>query len=217
MKFIVRTFVRGLAIILPVVITIELLRWLLLTVENWLAPVLQNLAPESWYFPGLALLSFILICIGVGFSAQSRGMRWLWQLPGRLLMKIPGARQIYSLVTDLFDVMGGKNFADESVVIVQLPGTEVELIGIITKKSGIRDDQMSALLAAEQVAVFLPMAYNMGGYMVIVPRSCTRNIDLQPAEALQLVLSGGLGASRAPGMQSPPDSTATNNRQQQGN
>ena len=70
---------------------------------------------------------------------------------------------------------------------------------LITKQGGQSDDRMSALMQDDQIAVFIPMAYNVGGYTVIVPRSCTRNVDMKPADALQLVLSGGLGSNKAPG------------------
>ncbi len=83
--------------------------------------------------------------------------------------------------------------------MLKLPPSDIELIGIITKQGGQSDDRMSALMQDDQIAVFIPMAYNVGGYTVIVPRSCTRNVDMKPAEALQLVLSGGLGSNKAPG------------------
>ncbi len=95
--------------------------------------------------------------------------------------------------------MAGKNFSDGSVVMVKLPSSEIELIGIVTKQGGQAEDRMSSLMQEEQLAVFIPMAYNVGGYTIIVPRSCTRSLDMKPAEALQLVLSGGLGSSKAPG------------------
>ena len=103
------------------------------------------------------------------------------------------------MLQDIIDLMSGKNFKDGSVVMVKLPASEIELIGIITKQGGQTDDRMSSLMDEEQLAVFIPMAYNVGGYTIIIPRSCTRNIDMKPAEALQLVLSGGLGSNKAPG------------------
>lgn len=198
MKIVIRSLLKGLAIILPLVITIEVIRWFLITIESRLAPVLELVLRPEWYIPGMATLAFLSICTLVGFSARWQSADWLWQMPGRILMKIPGTKQIYGMLQDIMEVMSGKNFADESVVLVKLPQSEVELIGIVTKKSGIKDDRMSLLLEEEQLAVFLPMAYNVGGYTVIVPKSCTKNIDMKPAEALQLVISGGLGSSNIP-------------------
>lgn len=196
MKIIAKSLMKGLAIILPLVITIELIRWLLTAIETSLAPVLELVLPGEFYLPGMAIVAFLLLCIAIGFSARWRSFDWLWSLPGRILMKLPATKQVYGILQDLMDVMSGKNFSDGSVVMVKLPGTEIELIGIITKKGGIEDDRMSSLMGNEQLAVFIPMAYNVGGYTIIVPQSCTKNIDMKPAEALQLVLSGGLGSAK---------------------
>ncbi|OYW96628.1 MAG: hypothetical protein B7Z18_01135, partial [Alishewanella sp. 32-51-5] len=193
MKIVVRSLLKGLAIVLPLIITIELLRWLLTTIESALAPVVQLLIPASWYLPGTAILCFVIACAVIGFSSRWAGVNWLWQLPGKVLMKLPGSKQIYGMLQDLIDVMAGKNFSDGSVVMVKLPSSEIELIGIVTKQGGQAEDRMSSLMQEEQLAVFIPMAYNVGGYTIIVPRSCTRSLDMKPAEALQLVLSGGLG------------------------
>lgn len=199
MKIVVRSLLKGLAIVLPLIITIELLRWLLTTIESALAPVVQLLIPATWYLPGTAILCFVIACTVIGFSSRWAGVNWLWQLPGKVLMKLPGSKQIYGMLQDLIDVMAGKNFSDGSVVMVKLPSSEIELIGIVTKQGGQTEDRMSSLMQEEQLAVFIPMAYNVGGYTIIVPRSCTRSLDMKPAEALQLVLSGGLGSSKAPG------------------
>lgn len=199
MKIVVRSLLKGLAIVLPLIITIELLRWLLTTIESALAPVVQLLIPATWYLPGTAILCFVIACAVIGFSSRWAGVNWLWQLPGKVLMKLPGSKQIYGMLQDLIDVMAGKNFSDGSVVMVKLPSSEIELIGIVTKQGGQAEDRMSSLMQEEQLAVFIPMAYNVGGYTIIVPRSCTRSLDMKLAEALQLVLSGGLGSSKAPG------------------
>lgn len=199
MNIVVKSLLKGLAIVLPLIITIELLRWLLTTIESALAPVVQLLLPAAWYLPGMAILGFMIACAVIGFSSRWAGVNWLWQLPGKVLMKLPASKQIYGMLQDLIDVMAGKNFSDGSVVMVKLPSSEIELIGIVTKQGGQAEDRMSSLMQEEQLAVFIPMAYNVGGYTIIIPRSCTRNIDMKPAEALQLVLSGGLGSSKAPG------------------
>ena len=199
MKIIIKSLLTGLAIVLPLIITIELLRWLLTTIESVLAPVVQLVIPATWYLPGTAILCFVIACAVIGFSSRWAGVNWLWQLPGKVLMKLPGSKQIYGMLQDIIDLMAGKNFADGSVVMVKLPPSDIELLGIITKQGGQAGDRMSELMQNDQIAVFIPMAYNVGGYTVIVPRSCTRNVDMKPAEALQLVLSGGLGSSKVPG------------------
>lgn len=199
MRKLTRFTVRGLFIILPLVITIELVRWLLMTLEGWLSPTLEQVVPAHWYIPGMALLCFLALCALIGFSAYSRRGAKLWRIPGKILASTPGVSKLYGIIKDLFEVMSGENFEDESVVMVKLPNSDIEMIGIVTKKGTEQNDKIADLLDDEQLAVFLPMAYNVGGYMIMVPKSCTRSLSMKPAEALQLVLSGGMGSKKPPG------------------
>ncbi|RUO81228.1 hypothetical protein CWI84_00210 [Idiomarina tyrosinivorans] len=198
MKRLLNHFLKGLAILLPIIITIAVVRWLLVTIEKWLSPIWTAIVGEQYYVPGLAFVSFLLLALFVGFSSRWGIINSLWQLPGKLLNRMPLLRSVYGTINDVFEMMSGKNFAEESVVMVTLPGSELKVIGIITKKSGVKNDTLSKQLDEQHVAVFLPMSYNVGGYMVIVPKSCIESLDMKPAEALQLTMSGGLGKGYQP-------------------
>ncbi|MGM0904998.1 MAG: DUF502 domain-containing protein [Pseudomonadota bacterium] len=197
MKTTIQYLFKGLAILLPIVVTFALLQWLLVTIETWLKPIWITLVGESSYFPGLAFISFLGIALLIGFSSRWHFIDWLWQFPGRLMARLPLLRSLYGTINDVFEMMSGKNFAEESVVLVTLPGSNLRLIGIVTKKSGIKGDRLSELMEEDQVAVFLPMSYNVGGYMVIVPGDCVESLTMKPADALQLTISGGLGKNHS--------------------
>ncbi|AVJ56229.1 hypothetical protein C5610_07830 [Idiomarina sp. OT37-5b] len=196
MKPIIQSFLKGLAILLPIIVTVFLVQWLLVTIEDWLSPIWKALLGETYYFPGLAFISFVVLAVVIGFSTRWRFMNWLWQLPGVMMNKLPLLRSLYGTVNDVFEMMSGKDFADESVVLVTLPNSDIRLIGIVTKKSGDNGDRLSKMLGADQVAVFLPMSYNVGGYMIMVPKDCVQSIDMKPADALQMTISAGLGKNR---------------------
>lgn len=196
MKPIIQSFLKGLAILLPIIVTVFLVQWLLVTIEDWLSPIWKALLGETYYFPGLAFISFVVLAVVIGFSTRWRFMNWLWQLPGVMMNKLPLLRSLYGTVNDVFEMMSGKDFADESVVLVTLPNSDIRLIGIVTKKSGDNGDRLSKMLGADQVAVFLPMSYNVGGYMIMVPKECVQSIDMKPADALQMTISAGLGKNR---------------------
>ncbi|MBL4742953.1 MAG: hypothetical protein COB75_08615 [Idiomarina sp.] len=196
MKIIIQSLLKGLAILLPIIVTVYLVQWLLVTIETWLSPIWKAVLGETYYFPGLAFISFLVLTVLIGFSTRWRFMNWVWQLPGMLMNKLPLLRSLYGTVNDVFEMMSGKDFAEESVVLVTLPNSETRLIGIVTKKSGDNDDRLSKMLNDDQVAVFLPMSYNVGGYMIMVPKNCVESIDLKPADALQMTISAGLGKNR---------------------
>jgi len=197
MKRTLQYLFKGLAILLPIVVTFALLQWLLVTIETWLKPIWTTLLGESSYFPGLAFISFLAIALLIGFSSRWNFIDSLWQLPGKLMNRLPLLRSLYGTINDVFEMMSGKNFAEESVVLVTLPGSNLRLIGIVTKKSGIKGDRLSELMKEDQVAVFLPMSYNVGGDMVIVPGDCVESLTMKPADALQLTISGGLGKNHS--------------------
>jgi len=197
MKRTLQYLFKGLAILLPIVVTFALLQWLLVTIETWLKPIWTTLLGQSSYFPGLAFISFLAIALLIGFSSRWNFIDSLWQLPGKLMNRLPLLRSLYGTINDVFEMMSGKNFAEESVVLVTLPGSNLRLIGIVTKKSGIKGDRLSELIKENQVAVFLPMSYNVGGYMVIVPGDCVESLTMKPADALQLTISGGLGKNHS--------------------
>lgn len=196
MKRAIQYLLKGLTILLPIVVTIALVHWFLVTIETWLRPMWEAILGDKYYFPGLAFISFVVIAVIVGFSARWRFINNLWQLPGKIMERMPVLRSLHGTITDVFDLMSGKSFTDESVVLVTLPGADVKLIGIVTKRPGEKADRLSSLLEDEEIAVFLPMSYNVGGYMIMVPRSSVKALDMSPADAMQLTISGGLGKAR---------------------
>lgn len=197
MKRVIQYLLKGFTILLPLVVTIALVHWFLVTIETWLRPLWESILGTKYYFPGLAFISFMVIAIIIGFSARWRFINKLWQLPGSIMEKMPVLRSLYGTINDVFDLMSGKSFSDESVVLVSLPGADIKLIGIVTKKPGQKEDRLSAMLDDDHIAVFLPMSYNVGGYMIMVPRSSVEMLDMSPADAMQLTISGGLGKNRS--------------------
>jgi uncharacterized membrane protein len=138
-------------------------------------------------------VSFVALVTVIGISARLPVVSQLWSLPGKLLQRLPLVHYVYNMINDFLDLMAGKNFSDQSVVWVTLPGESVKLIGIVTNQGGDSNSKLSALLDHEEVAVFMPMSYQAGGYLVVVPKSSVKEIDMAPGEALSLIMSAGLG------------------------
>src|SRR5690606_11280446 len=146
MKRVIQYLLKGLTILLPVIVTLALVHWLLVTIETWLRPFWEAILGNRYYLPGLAIVSFMGIAMQIGFSVRWRFVPWLWALPGRVMERMPVLRSLYGSISDACDLMSGTSLADESGVIVTLPGAEVKLIGTITKNPGIRTDRLSSSL-----------------------------------------------------------------------
>lgn len=193
MKKLTKSLLVGLSILLPVVISVQLIIWTFSTVENWLKSAWLLFLPEDFYFPGIAFVSFILLALAIGLSSRHTLVRHIWKAPGLLLEKTPVVNYIYSTIKDFLDLMGGKTFSDQSVVWVSIAGNDARLLGIVTKQGGNGDSKLAQMIGENEVAVYLPMSYQAGGYMLILPEEQVEKADIEPGEALRLIMSAGLG------------------------
>lgn len=193
MNKLTRSFLVGLSILLPVVLSVQLVIWTFTTIESWLKSVWILVLSEDLYFPGIAFVSFILLATAIGYSSRHAFARQIWRAPGLLIERTPLINFIYSTIKDFLDLMGGKTFSDQSVVWVSLPQSESRLLGIVTKQGGDGDSKLSQMIEENEVAVYLPMSYQAGGYMVVLPADQVEKADIEPGEALRLIMSAGLG------------------------
>ncbi len=193
MKRLTRALLTGLTLLLPVVLSLQVALWLITTLEGWLKSLWEIALPEQWYVPGLGAIALLLLATGIGLSTRVWLLGRLWKMPGRLLEKVPVISYIYNTIKDFVDMMGGKNFSEQSVVWVTLPQAQARLLGIITKRGADKDSRLAQLIGDDELAVYLPMSYQAGGYMIIVKEEQVERIDMEPGDALRLIMSAGLG------------------------
>jgi uncharacterized membrane protein len=68
-------------------------------------------------------------------------------------------------------------------------------VGLVTRQSLI--GLPKGLARDDQVAVYLPMGYMIGGYTVFVPRSWAEPIDMTVEEAMRSSLIAWMSSSRS--------------------
>jgi len=188
-----RTFLSGLAVVLPIVVTAAVLVWVVTMAEALLGAVARVLLPEGRYPRGLGLLLAVGLIFAIGVLMEAVYFRRLmgWIEDG--LNRIPLVKTVYGAVRDLmslFSKAGTRKFS--KVVMVKFPGLEARLIGFVT----IEDFTGLAIAAEEgEVAVYLPMSYTIGGYTVLLPRSCLTPLDMSLEDAMRFVVTAGMSRS----------------------
>ncbi len=185
-----KLFLKGLAVVIPVILTLAVTWWLAWGAERLLGRVLKALLPEGWYIPGLGLLVAVLLIILVGLLSHVLLFQRLFELGERVLNRLPLVKTVYNAAKDFIGYFSPDSRTMEKVVLVRLPGQEFELIGFVTRES------FSSLpfdpVADEPVAVYMPMSYQLGGYTLFLSRECLRPIDMTFEEAMRLVLTGAV-------------------------
>ncbi len=191
MKSIGRIFLTGILTILPILATIYLVVWLFTAVERFLGKQLLLLMPDEYYRAGMGLLAALVLIFLIGLLMRAWLFRQLIKAGESLLLKIPLIKVVYRSLKDLFGLFSDeKNSEALQVVSVQLPGTDMRLLGFLTRTDF--SDMPKGVGNEDEVAVYLPMSYQVGGYTVMIPRSRVTPVPMSREEAMRFVLTAGL-------------------------
>jgi uncharacterized membrane protein len=186
-----RTFLSGLAVVLPIVVTIAVLLWLVATAETLLGTVVNWVLPQGTTVPrGIGLVAALGLIFAIGVLMEAVYFRRLVRWIEEGLDRIPLVKTVYGAVRDLmslFSKAGTRKFS--KVVMVKFSGIEARLIGFVT----IEDFTGLAIDAGPgDVAVYLPMSYTIGGYTVFLPRKCLTPLDMSLEDAMRFVVTAGM-------------------------
>jgi len=191
MNTIGKLFLKGLAVVIPAVLTLAIFWWMARGAERLLGGLIIRILPEGWYIPGMGLVSALAITILIGLLTHVLLFQRLFDLGDRILNRLPLFKTIYAAIKDFigyFSPDGSK--AMSKVVLIKLPGQEFELLGFVTREdfSKLPLD----LTVEDPVAVYLPMSYQIGGYTLFLPRSCLTPVNMSFEDGMKLVLTGSV-------------------------
>ena len=187
------TFLKGLAAVLPVVLTIYLVWWLGAKAEDILGGWLRALLPPEVYWPGLGLVVSFLLVLLAGVLVDAYIVQRFIRFGEKLLARIPIVKTILAALKDVarFLPAGEKRRDLKRVVLWQFGSAR--LIGFVTEEN--INPRMLSAASEDIVAVYFPMSYQIGGYTLYLPRGDLVETQLSVEEAMRLVLIGGVTAS----------------------
>ncbi len=184
-----KIFIKGFLFTLPILLTITILIWLVRTTNGFLSQPLMALLPESLHFPGMGIAVAIGIIYLVGLAIHERILRFFFQWLEEALRRIPLVNVIYNNIREMTDfVSGEKDDELERVVLVDMQNG-AKLIGFVTQKNADISENSKEQLSA----VYLPMSYQMGGYLVYLPESKLETLEISKQEAMQRILTADIG------------------------
>jgi len=192
-KFMSRTFIKGLAVVLPVAAAVYVVFWLGGGVDRLMKRIALTWLPDELYVPGSGVVFVLIGVFTVGLLMYPLLTRRVLNRLDSLLRRIPLFASIYSPVRDLLNLLGGSvETRLGQVVFVKIPAVGFESLGFITRDSA--EGLPEGVLPPGHVVVLLPWSTQIGGTSFIVPRSATRPIDMSVEEGLRWALTGGVSA-----------------------
>lgn len=187
-------FFRGLIAFLPLAITVYVLVLFVTWIERSAMALLRPVTGD-FYLPGLgiALGAVLIFALGLLISLPaSKRLLSLIELP---FTNLPVVKSIYSSLKNFADYFAPHEQDAQQVVLLKMPGHDLSTVGLVTRQS-MKGLPRGLAELDDQVAVYLPMGYMIGGYTVFVPRSWTTPIDMSVEEAMRLALIAFMSANK---------------------
>ncbi|NEZ03656.1 DUF502 domain-containing protein [Wenzhouxiangella sp. XN201] len=182
-------FLKGLAAIIPIALTLAIVIWLAGIAEKGIGTLIKLVLPEDLYITGMGLIGGIVLVIAIGVLSQMWLFRKFIDLGEAILDRMPVIKSVFRATKDFVEYFSSDDTRRFSkVVMVRHPELKAGLLGFITR------EEFSELPFGEEgeVAVYLPMSYQIGGYTLFVPKAWCEPVDIPFEDALRLILTAGM-------------------------
>lgn len=208
-------FLTGLAVVLPAVISLAIVRWLFGTVSN-VTDLLLFFVPRHlthqrngegdmyWYWSLAALLLAVLLVSLVGRGARFYVGRKLIRLVDNVLSRVPLLNKIYVTVKQVNEAFSStKKSAFKQVVLFEYPRRGIYSVAFITSEE---HPEASAKVGKKMVGVFVPTTPNpTSGFLLVVPENDVIPLEMSVADGIKYVISlGSVTPEYQPRIDLPP-------------
>lgn len=192
-----RYLVAGLLVWAPLGITFLVIKFLLDLMDRLLLLLPVEFRPETvlgFTVPGLGLVlavAILLITGAIGANLLGRSLLRGWE---GLLSRIPLVRTVYSSVKQILSSLlstGSHSF--RRVLLIEYPRKGIWTVCFQTAQAA---DEIQSQLEKESIMVFVPTTPNpTSGFIMVVAKEETRQLDMDIESALKLVMSLGIVAN----------------------
>ena len=191
MPWLRRSFLTGLAVTVPLFISVAALVWTFRAVDGIAHPVATNVFGRT--VPGLGVLVTVVLIFAAGIVATNVIGRRIVQRTERWLMRVPVFSTVYAPVKQLVAAFSPDNEAGfKRVVLVEQPERGIAL-GFLTREFTIdRGRGVESL-----VAVYVPTNHLYLGDVMICRRDQAYFPDLSVEEGIRIFLTGGMALPSA--------------------
>ena len=192
-------FYTGLAIVLPAVISIAVVKWLFGTVSNMTDPLLFFL-PENWthdargatywWWSATAIVSAVVATALIGRLARYFLFKKLLQIVDDTLLRVPLLNKIYGAIKQVNEAFTTSNRSSfKQVVLVEFPRAGSYALGFVTND---QNEEAQRKTGVPLVSVFVPTTPNpTGGFLLLLPEAQITRLDMSVADGIKFVMSLG--------------------------
>ncbi len=185
------SFLAGVALVLPFVVTAWLIWLVVAFIDNNVEPLVPGGLDILTRFPGGGLLLAVAALTLVGALAGNLVGRWIVRAADAGIANLPLVRSIYGGAKQVFkQVAAPERTSFKQAVLVEFPSPGTYAIGFITNEN---TTEVAQDIGQELVAVYVPQApIPTSGFLLYLPRTAFKLLSIPPDEALKRVISLGI-------------------------
>jgi uncharacterized membrane protein len=199
------SFLTGLLIVLPGVITLAVVKWFFGTVASFTDTLLFFLpyflepkliyengesGPMFWHWSLLAFLVAVGSVTAIGVLARYYIGKRLIAWADNLMLRVPVLNKIYGTIKQVDGAFtSGKKSSFKTVVLVEYPREGIYSVGFITSEQAEEVEQKTG---KKCVCIFIPTTpIPTGGFLIIVPEDQVIKLDMSVADGFKYIISIG--------------------------
>lgn len=202
-----RRIVSGLLVVVPVGLTVFVLRFLYQLTAGQLTPLMRPLfrTLPDYVVPVASILLLFVLTYGVGLVARIFIGRKLIRFFETILENIPLVKTVYGASKQVVQTLSLQDDASQfkSIVIVDFPRPGMKAFAFVTGKIQFRDEETGLL--RQHYRVFVPTTPNpTSGYLEFVPVDEVEPCGISTEDAVKSIISAGLVMPETIGPPLPP-------------
>jgi uncharacterized membrane protein len=181
----------GILVVLPLGITLLVLKFVFNTLDNILAPLIPHITfslfEHEFLIPGLGIIGFFIVLYVFGIIATNVLGRQFVAWGDRVFAAIPVVKNIYTAskqLTDAFSATRKGSF--RQAVFVEFPQGGNYMLGFITNEANDLNEE-------KRVSVFVPTAFvPPQGFLLFLPKEKVIISRMTIEEAIKAIMSVGI-------------------------
>jgi uncharacterized membrane protein len=168
----------------------------------------SNKSKKIKLFPGIrnAIVAGVIIVIPIGLTLWFGNFVYNYLFLGRytlgkklisladaIMRKVPMLSVVYTTARQIWDaIWSTKSGMFNKVVMFEYPRKGIWVIGFLTNENEDNEWEIQKKTGEDLVSVFLPTTPNpTSGFLLFLPRKDCQYLDMDVAEGMRLVISGG--------------------------
>jgi len=184
-----RRFLAGLVVLIPVILTVKVIVWFFMFVDDQLGFLFDKLFDAHVY--GLGFLSAVIIVLLVGVISTNVFGKWTIGVMDNLFLRIPVFKGIYTGLKQLATAFSPDNTSSfKKFVIVEYPRPGTFAFGFLTKECTLtaeEDHQETSLMA-----VYIPTNNLYLGEIILFKDGDVFSTNIPIEEGIKIIMSGGI-------------------------